>query len=49
MEHIMVDRRQCMNIRDGRRIKGAETETDILVGAKIRLKIRAVKRLGKVK
>jgi len=39
----MVERRHCTNIRDVRRIKGAETESgNFLVRAKIRLKLRAV-------
>jgi len=43
IDHIMVERRHCTNIRDVRRIKGAETESgNFLVRAKIRLKLRAV-------
>jgi len=38
----MADRRHYTNIRDVRRMKGDETESDnFLVGAKIRLKIKS--------
>ena len=44
----MVDRRHCTNIRDMRKMKGAETESDnFLVRAKIILQIKSSEKTRK--
>jgi endonuclease/exonuclease/phosphatase family metal-dependent hydrolase len=47
-DHILVDRRHCMNVCDARSMRGAEIESDhFLVRAKIRLKIKSSEKTKK--
>jgi hypothetical protein len=47
--HILVDRRLCTNVWDGRNTRSAEIESHhYLVRVKIRLKTKKVRRLGNV-